>query len=106
MAAGVTQVTLELRNLTMVRLLLAHAHAQAPSSSPWHYPQVELLHGINDGRHYHTDTLARLVRRRPGQCGSNLATGDSWPCSRRPPKSSQQSRSVGLLALVLRALPN
>ena len=58
MAAGVTQVTLQPRNLTMVRLLLAHAHAQAPSSGPWHFPQVELLYGINDGCCYHTDTLA------------------------------------------------
>ena len=40
--------------------------------------------------------------RRRGQCGSNPTTQTSWPCSRRLPKSSQQSRRVGLPALILR----
>ena len=39
-----------------------------------------------------------------GQCGSSPTTQKSWPCSRRPPRSSQQSRSVGLPALILRGL--
>ena len=31
-----------------------------------------------------------------------MATGANWPCWRRPPKSSQPSRSVGLPAPILR----
>ena len=51
----------------------------------------------------HTLRVYRPLQSR-GQCGSSPTTQKSWPCSRRPPRSSQQSRSVGLPALILRGL--